>query len=120
MLALEMLQLLHRARAGAPRGMSLEAIAQTLRVDPLNLEDPAGHMVALDWIARLNEEDERYVLLLDLDQMPMADLAERLLLGRETSTQLFWTASGWHHMTVADALGASPAPLGTASPQPAL
>jgi membrane protein len=106
MLALEMLQLLHRARSGDARGMSLDAIAQTLRVDPLNLEGPAGHMVALDWLARLNEEDERYVLLLDPDHMPMADLAERLLLGREASTQLFWTASGWHHMTVADALAA--------------
>jgi len=110
MLALEMLQLLRRARTGDQRGMSLEAIAQKLRVDPLNLEGPAGHMVALDWLARLNEEEERYVLLLDLEHMPMADLAERLLLGREASTQLFWTASGWHHMTVADALGSNPGP----------
>jgi membrane protein len=30
-----------------------------------------------------------------------------LLLGREPSTQVFWTASGWQHMTVADALGAA-------------
>ncbi len=105
MLALEMVQLLRQARAGDERGLSLEAIAQTLRVDPLNLEGPAGHMVALDWLARLNEEDERYVLLLDLDHMPMTDLAERLLLGLEASTQVFWSTSGWHHMTVADALG---------------
>lgn len=109
MLALEMLQMLHQARAGEARGMSLEEIAQKLRVDPLNLEGPAGHMVALDWLARLNEEDERYVLLLDLDHMPLADLAERLLLGREASTQVFWTASGWLHMTVADALLSKPA-----------
>lgn len=105
MLALEMLQLLHEARLGDERGLSLETIAQKLRVDPLNLEGPAGQMVALDWLARLNEDGERYVLLLDLDHMRMAQLAERLLLGREASTQLFWTASGWHHMTVADALG---------------
>jgi membrane protein len=107
MLALEMLQILRRARSGDARGLSLEAIAQALRVDPLNLEGPAGHMVALDWLARLNEDGERYVLLLDLDRMPLADLAERLLLGREPSTQVFWTASGWQHMTVADALGAA-------------
>ena len=90
--------------------MSLEAIAQRLRVDPLSLEEPAGHMVALDWLARLNEEEERYVLLLDLEHMPLAGLAERLLLGREVSTQVFWTVSGWNHMTVADAL-APGAPL---------
>ena len=107
MLALEMLQLLRQAREGDARGMGLEHMAQTLRVDPLNLEGPAGHLVALDWLARLNEDEERYVLLLDLDHMPMAPLAERLLLGRETSTELFWTASGWQHMTVADALVAA-------------
>ncbi len=67
-------------------------------------------MVALDWLARLNEEDERYVLLLDLEHMPLAELAERLLLGREASTQVFWTASGWHHMTVADALALAASP----------
>ena len=110
MLALEMLQLLRQARAGDARGMSLEAIAQRLRVDPLSLEEPASHMVALDWLARLNEEEERYVLLLDLEHMPLAGLAERLLLGREVSTQVFWTVSGWNHMTVADAL-APGAPL---------
>lgn len=108
MLALEMLQLLRDARDGNERGLSLETIAQRLRVDPLNLEGPAGQMVALDWLARLNEEDERYVLLLDLDQMPLAKLAERLLLGLEASTQVFWTASGWHHMTVAEALATNP------------
>jgi membrane protein len=108
MLALEMLQLLREARAGNERGLSLESIAQRLRVDPLNLEGPAGQMVALDWLARLNEDDERYVLLLDLDHMPLAKLAERLLLGLEASTQVFWTASGWHRMTVADALAAHP------------
>jgi membrane protein len=104
MLALEMLQMLRQARSGDARGMSLEAIAQKLRVDPLNLEAPASHMVALDWLARLNEDDERYVLLLDLEHMPVAQLAERLLLGHEASTDAFWTASGWHHMSVADAL----------------
>ena len=108
MLSLEMLQQLRLAREGDARGLSLEALAHTLRVDPLNLEDPAAHMVALDWMGKLGEEDERYVLLRDLDNMPMASLAERLLLGREPSTQVFWTASGWHHMTVADALGAMP------------
>ena len=111
MLALEMLQMLRDARMGDERGLSLEAVAQRLRVDPLNLEGPAGHMVALDWLARLNEEDERYVLLLDLDHMPLARLVERLLLGLEPSTQVFWTASGWHHMTVADALAAKPSML---------
>ena len=112
MLALEMLQLLHQARQGDARGLSLEAIAQKMRVDPLSLEGPAGHMVAMDWLARLNEEDERYVLLLDLEHMPMAGLAERLLLGREASTQVFWTASGLNHMSVADALApGAPKPL---------
>jgi membrane protein len=115
MLALEMLQLLRDARRGDERGMSLEAIAHKLRVDPLNLEGPAGQMVALDWLARLNEEDERYVLLLDLDQMPLAKLTERLLLGLEASTQVFWTASGWHHMTVADALASPELPLRSAA-----
>ena len=49
-LALESLAQLQAVRETPARGLSLEALAQALRVDPLHLEDPIGAMVALDWL----------------------------------------------------------------------
>ena len=91
-------------RDAAPRGLSLEALAQSLRVDPLQLEEPVGALVALDWLGRLNEEGERYVVLVDPDTTPMAPLAERLLLARQASTLRFWDQSRWADLTLAQAL----------------
>lgn len=109
-LALETLAQLQAVREGPQRGLSLEAIAQALRVDPLHLEDPVGALVALDWLGRLDEEDERYVLLQDAANLPLAPLAERLLVPASRSTEAFWAASGLRQMTVAQALAAPSVP----------
>ena len=102
-LALELMERLLAVRDAAPRGLSLEALAQSLRVDPLQLEEPVGALVALDWLGRLNEEGERYVVLVDPDTTPMAPLAERLLLARQASTLRFWDQSRWADLTLAQA-----------------
>lgn len=109
-LALETLALLQTVRESPARGMSLEAVAQGLRVDPLQLEEPVAAMVALDWLGRLDEEGERYVLLQDTASLPLAPLAQRLLLPDAPGTEAFWSASGWHRMTVAQALAAPSVP----------
>ncbi|MGI9219189.1 MAG: YihY family inner membrane protein [Hydrogenophaga sp.] len=109
-LALEALAQLHSVREAPPRGLSLEALAQTLRVDPLHLEEPVAALVALDWLGRLDEEDERYVLLQDPQHLALAPLAERLLLPATPGTEAFWGASGLRQMTVGQALAAPSVP----------
>jgi membrane protein len=108
-LALEVLEQLHTARDTAPKGLSLEALAQVLRVDALQLEEPVATLVALDWLGRLDEEGERYVLLVDPVSTPMAPMVERLLLARQPNTARFWSESRWAGLTLAQALAATPA-----------
>lgn len=109
-LALETLAQLQAVREAPARGMGLAALAQALRVDPLHLEEPVGAMVALDWLGRLDEEGERFVLLQDPANLPLGPLAQRLLLPDSPSTEAFWAVSGLHHMTVAQALAAPAVP----------
>jgi membrane protein len=103
-LALELLYQLHAARDGEPKGLSLQALAQVLRVDPLQLEEPVAALVALDWLGRLDEDAERYVLLVDPEVTPMSRLVERLLLAQQPHTERFWFESQWARMTLAQAL----------------
>jgi membrane protein len=107
-LALELLQELHRVRDDAPKGMGLSALAQVLRVDALQLEEPVAALVALDWLGRLDEEDERYVLLVDPAATPMAPLLDRLLLERQPGNARFCSESRWSQMTLAQALAQTP------------
>ena len=103
-LALEVVERLRPQGADAPRGLSLAALAQALRVDALQLEEPVAAMVALDWLGRLDEPGERYVLLVDPADTPVAPLVERLLLARQPSTLRFWDRSRWTGLSLADAL----------------
>lgn len=103
-LALEVLAQLSAARADAPRGQSLEALAASLRVEALQLEEPVAALVALDWLGRLDEEGERYVLLIDPAKTALGPLMERLLLARQGPTARLWEQSRWAGMTVAEAL----------------
>ena len=104
-LALELLYQLHAARHNEPKGLSLQALAQVLRVDPLQLEEPVAALVALDWLGRLDEDAERYVLLVDPEVTSMAPLVQRLLLARQPHTEQFWIESHWSRMTLLQALG---------------
>lgn len=103
-LALEVLQSLLVARQEDQHGIALDELARRLRVDPLQLEAPVAAMTALDWVARLDEDQERYVLLAEPAQTPLAPLMERLLLPHEAGTSGFWLASHWPAMTLAQAL----------------
>ncbi|MDM7942544.1 MAG: YihY family inner membrane protein [Hydrogenophaga sp.] len=107
-LALEVLDQLHKARESAPKGLSLEALAQVLRVEALQLEEPVAALVSLDWLGRLDEDGERYVLLVDPARTPMAPMVERLLLAHQPNTERFWSESRWARLTLAQALVATP------------
>ncbi|MDO8456586.1 MAG: YihY family inner membrane protein [Burkholderiaceae bacterium] len=85
-------------------GKSLEVLSQELRVDDLQLEEALQTLLSLDWIGRLDEEEARYVLLVDLASTPLAPLADRLLLPVRLSTQNMWKKSHWSAIYVADVL----------------
>jgi membrane protein len=110
-LALEVLGELHLMAGSVQRGLSLIELAQRLRVDPLQVEETTGHLLAMDWVGRLDEVEGRYVLLVDVDSTPLAPLAERLLLARKTSTQAFWRSTGWEGLTLVQALQQASDPL---------
>ena len=108
-LALELLQKLseshgHSPEGGGKAGKSLEVLSKELRVNDLQLEDALQTLLSLDWIGRLDEEEARYVLLVDLSKTPLAPLSERLLLPLRISTKLMWEKSHWSAIYVADVL----------------
>ena len=108
-LALEVLQKLAdshdtSAQAGGKAGKSLETLSKELRVNDLQLEESLQTLLNLDWIGRLDEEEARYVLLVDLAKTPLAPLTERLLLPVRISTQAMWEKSRWPAIYVAEVL----------------
>jgi membrane protein len=103
-LALELMSELLRCRQRGEAGLSLERLAQQLRVDALQLEGPVEALEALQWVGKLADEEGTYVLLGEPSAYRLGPLAESLLLPRDASTQRFWQASRWHEMPLLDAL----------------
>lgn len=103
-LALEMASVLWVERMQGRHGLGLEALAQRLRVDPLQLEEPLAVLRALDWVGMLDDEEGRLVLLVEPSQVPLAPLAERLLLARLHGTRTFWRQAAWSNLTLAQAM----------------
>jgi membrane protein len=113
-LALELVDQLARSRSAqtpvreaALRGVSLEQLARALRVDGLQLEEPLRALRQLDWAGCLDEEDARWVLLIDPALTPLAPLANSLLLRRTLHTEAMWEASGWDRLSLGQALADS-------------
>ena len=102
-LAIEILQALSKA-PNMKRGKNLETISKELRVDDLQLESPLETLVNLDWIGKLDEEDGRYVLLVDPAKTLLAPLGERLLLPNQVSTQKLWQKNQWSQMHISELL----------------
>jgi membrane protein len=119
-LALELVDQLHAARAAdAPtseadaRGVSLAHLARAMRVDGLQLEEPLRVLRQLDWAGCLEEEEARWVLLVDPAATPLAPLVNSLLLRRALHTEAMWAASGWDGLSLGQALAARTLSLGT-------
>lgn len=103
-LALELLSVLHHWQQTGQRGGDLLTLAQTLHVDPLHLEAPLEALERLDWVGRLDENQARHVLLIDVQQTPVAPLLEAVCLPLSDSTQALWQASGWSELRLAQVL----------------
>jgi membrane protein len=105
-LALESLQVLWALQDTPVKGVSLAALAERLRVDPLQLEGPIATLVAMDWVGRLDDAEGRHVLLVRPDSTPVAPLLEHLLLPNTPGSRALWESSGWAQTTLSDALSA--------------
>ena len=105
-LALTLLKRLDAARHSGQHGLSLVAMAEALRVDPLQLEPLVELLADLDWVSRLDEGgDARHVLLCDPATTPLAPLFDRTLLEPGRSTAAFRRAAGVDRLMLADVIG---------------
>ena len=113
-LSLEILSQLQAAHAGTghepsdattlARGLSAEELAVALRVDALHIVAPMDALLELDWVGRLDEEEARYVLLVNLSRMPLTPLVQALLLPLSSESKAMWATSGWGETCVQQAL----------------
>ncbi|TSE26016.1 YihY family inner membrane protein [Tepidimonas aquatica] len=107
-LALELLAQLDASRQPPQPGLTAAQLARRLRVDPLQLQEPLQALQALGWVGRLSDADGRWVLLVDLRQRTLAELAQVLWLPRDASTEPLWRALPLEATAVAQVL---PAPV---------
>ena len=95
-LATEALQRLHAHRQTPSHGLGLLTLSESLRVDPLQLEEVLAVLVDLDWVGRLHESGQdhhqsaRYVLLADPQETPLQPLMARLLIVPTDANQGLW------------------------------
>ena len=102
-IAVAALRELEAARRRESRGLSLPAIAESQRLDPLQLEPVLDLLVEMNWIGRLDEAGaQRFVLLGEAATMPAAPLLAALLLAPSAATAAFEKRAGLARLTVAD------------------
>ena len=102
-LALAVLRALARARGQPPHGLTLDALAGALRVDPLQVQPVLEELQALDWCSRLADDaDPRHVLLIDPAGTAATPLIDRLLLDDQQATRGFRARAGVAQMTLAE------------------
>jgi membrane protein len=110
-LALQLLRELGLAHRGSRHGLTMTALAQTLRLDPLQIEPVLDELLALDWVARLEEPGEsRWVLLADPAHTRLQPLVDRLLLAPSAVSAPFVQRAGLSLLTLQAALDLPPAP----------
>jgi membrane protein len=104
-LALAVLARLQAARDGPGHGLSLAALAETLRTDALQIEPLLDLLARLDWVRRLDEGDApRHVLLVDPAATPLEPLVRETLLQPGAASGGFFRRSVLARMTLAEAL----------------
>jgi membrane protein len=80
-IALQVLRELDKALRDGRRGLTAQAIADALRLDPVQVGPVVEELTALDWVGRLDEPgDARHVLLCDPAITTAAPLVQALLL----------------------------------------
>ena len=104
-LALALLQALNQSRRSQTPGLSAEALAGALHIDPLQIQPVLEDLRALGWCGRLDEDGaQRLVLLIHPGHTPAQPLIDRLLLQDHRMTQAFRQRAGLAALNVADLL----------------
>jgi membrane protein len=106
-MALEIVRHLQRSREAGEHGMGSIALADKLRMDPLQLESVLEALIALDWVGLLDEAGEpRHVLLCDPAHTPLLALVDVLLLAPTEALAPARTKLGIASIQLADVLPA--------------
>jgi membrane protein len=107
-LAIVVLRELATARATSVHGLALDAMAERLRIDPLQIEPIVDALVGLDWVGRLDEpgDGQRLVLLADPEATPGQPLVAAFLLDPSPVVRGFWRRAQLADMTLAQLLEA--------------
>ncbi|NIC39458.1 hypothetical protein HA630_01125, partial [Aquabacterium sp. A08] len=71
-LALEVVAALHAERQAQRAGLTPAALAQALKVDPLQLAGSVETLLALGWVGQLAGDEAPLVLLVDPAAVPLA------------------------------------------------
>ncbi|WP_394788061.1 YihY family inner membrane protein [Rhodoferax sp.] len=114
LLAIEVLQQLHRAQQRGDKGLSVAQLGQALQVDALQLEPVLNTLGGLDWAGRLEEpepadanakpREPRWLLLVDPDTTVLLPLVEQLLLTPAPALENLWKNSDRRSMCLRDVL----------------
>jgi membrane protein len=107
-LALEILAELNAAKASAQGGWSAAALATRLRVEPGEMQEMLAVLQQLDWVGLLAEQTDpaqaRQVLLIDLTQVGVGPLVDRLLVLRTSLDDPLCVQTGLEQLRVSQLL----------------
>lgn len=104
-LALALLGELQTARHSARHGLDMGELMQRLRTEPRHLDPILEALIALDWVARLEEGGaQRHVMLCEPAETPAAPLVQRLLLAPVPEAAPFWQRADVERMTLGELL----------------
>jgi membrane protein len=104
-LAVALLRELQRARSADKRGLGLHDLAGAVRVDPLQVEPVLDLLIAMDWVARLDEDGaQRHVMLIDAPRTLARPLIDGLLLGDDRAAGAFRRRAGFDTLKVSELL----------------
>ena len=105
-LCIEVLSQLDAARRTPGAGLSAQRLSEQLQTDPLQVADALATLLALNWVAALDEPGAaRYVLLVDPALTVATPLLNRTLLGEEGAMQPLRQRADMARITVAELLG---------------
>ena len=93
-LALEILSCLSSARTNSPQGLRMSDLAQTLHLEHRHTQLVLDALLDIQWVGRLEQPDSQleatWVLLVDMDTVPLEPLFEKLCLSHSDTSQLLW------------------------------
>ena len=107
-LSLEILNQLMQARKTSPQGVHLSTMADALHIENRHAQSVLDALLELQWVGKIEQNNVRlespWVLLVDLQEVSLAPLMERLCLRQTESTSLLWQQMNLGHLKVADVI----------------